>query len=238
MVDSTGQPQWEGAVNARHVLGLVYRMGRSEWLTTKGWEQAYADGVRTVIDLRNPAERRRRPTDPTIDEAVLAQITTLNVPTEEPGHPVFERVAVPYMNHPRLYPVNVEYFPHRIAEVFQRIASADGKIVLHCSAGRDRTGLVVSMLLQLAGRRDLLVSQYEAALRGINEWHRISPVKHPHESYLGESELAGPLAERIEALEEFIGSLDVAGFLLDQGLSRAEIDSVAQKLFWPGGPVG
>lgn len=217
-------------MNARRVLGRIYRMGRSEWLTTTGWEQAHADGVRTVIDLRNPAERTRRPTDPTIDEAVLAGITVLNTPTEEPGHPGFERIAIPYMNHPRMYPLNIECFPQRIAGVFKAIAEAEGAIVLHCSAGRDRTGLVVSMLLALAGRRDLLDSQYEASLRGINEWHRISPVKHPHESHLGERELAWTLAERLEALEEFIGDLDVAAFLLAHGLSRADLGAIAGKL--------
>ncbi len=233
MLDSGGQPHWEGAVNARHVLGSIYRMGRSEWLTTEGWEQAYADGVRTVIDLRNPTERNRRPTDPAIDEAARAGIAIINAPTEEPGHPEFERVAVPYMNHPRLYPANVEYFPDRIAEVFRRIAAAEGNIVLHCSAGRDRTGLVVSMLLQLAGRQDLLESQYEAALRGINEWHKVSPVKHPYESHIGEQELVEHLAERVAALDEFVGSLDVEAFLLAHGLSQAEIDSITGKLVRP-----
>lgn len=230
MLDSHGEPHWEGAVNARHVLGRIYRMGRSEWLTTTGWEQACADGVRTVIDLRNPSERTRRPTDPIIDEAALAGITVLNSPTEEPGHPGFERLAIPYMNHPRLYPVNLQCFPERIAGVFHAIAAAEGRIVLHCSAGRDRTGLVVSMLLELAGHQDLLEAQYEASVRGINEWHRISPVKHPYESHLEESELTGQLADRLAALEAFMGSVDVESFLLAHGVSRGELAAIAEKL--------
>ncbi|HET6269771.1 MAG TPA: protein-tyrosine-phosphatase, partial [Arthrobacter sp.] len=32
---------WDGAVNAWHVAGEVYRMGRREWLTEAGWQQAY-----------------------------------------------------------------------------------------------------------------------------------------------------------------------------------------------------
>ncbi len=223
-------PAWEGAVNARLVLGQIYRMGRSEWLTTAGWQQAYADGVRTVIDLRNPEERKRRHTDPRVDEAAKAGITILNCPTEEPGHPEFEALAVPYMNHPRMYPENLEFFPERIAEVFHRIAGAEGKIVLHCSAGRDRTGLIVSMLLALVDREDLLESQYEAALRGINDWHRISSYKHPHESYIEEPDLVGPLHERLQALEEFVESLGVADFLRKHGLSDAELAEIGKRL--------
>ena len=230
MVESMDQPQWEGAVNARVVLGSIYRMGRREWLTGAGWQQAHADGVRTVIDLRNPDEVRRRPTDPRVDEAATAGIIIVNTPTENPGHPEFERLAVPYMNHPRMYPVNVEVFPDRIAEVFRQIAAARGKVVLHCSAGRDRTGLIVSMLLKLVDRQDLLESQYEASLRGINDWHRVSPVKHPHESYLEEPDLIGPLNERLEALGAFVDSLGVESFLLEHGLSPAELQAIRKKM--------
>jgi protein-tyrosine phosphatase len=230
MVESTDEPQWEGAVNARIVLGRIYRMGRREWLTSAGWQQAHADGVRTVIDLRNPDEVRRRPTDPQVDEAATAGITIVNAPTEEAGHPEFEQLAVPYMNHPRMYPSNIEFFPDRIAEVFHRIAAARGKVVLHCSAGRDRTGLIVSMLLKLADRQDLLESQYEASLRGINDWHKVSPVKHPHESYIEDRDLPGPLNERLEALGRFVDSLSVESFLLEHGLSPAELDAIRAKM--------
>ena len=129
--------------------------------------------------------------------------------------------------------MNLEFFPEKVAEVFRQIAAAQGNIIVHCSAGRDRTGLVVSLLLKLAGRQDLLETQYEASLRGINEWHRISPVKHPHESHIGEPELAGLLAERIEALDAFVGSLDVEAFLLEHGLERPEIEALRTTLEGP-----
>lgn len=170
---------WEGAVNARAVLGQVYRMGRSEWLTEAGWRALHAQGIGTVIDLRNPDERVRRPTDPAVGPSVLAGIEIVNAPTEEGGHAGFEAVATPYMNHPRQYPANLRFFPERIVAVFRALATAQGGVVLHCSAGRDRTGLIVTMLLELAGRRDLVAAQYEASVRGINHWHRISPTRHP-----------------------------------------------------------
>src|SRR6478736_6871249 len=61
-----GGMEWDGAVNAWHVAGDVYRMGRREWLTEDGWRQAYLHGIRTVVDLRNEAEIRRRETDPPV----------------------------------------------------------------------------------------------------------------------------------------------------------------------------
>lgn len=221
---------WEGAVNARPVLGRVYRMGRSEWLTEDGWRQAHAQGIRTVIDLRNAEERSRRPTDPVVDRRALEGISIVNVPTEEAGHPGFEAVATPYLNHPRLYPANIEFFPERIVAVFRALAAARGSVVLHCSAGRDRTGLIVTMLLELAGRRDLIAGQYEASVRGINHWHRISPTRHPYERYQEEDELVPQIAERLKALGRFIDALAVEEFLLEHGLSAAELAAVKDKL--------
>lgn len=222
--------QWEGAVNARTVLGQVYRMGRSEWLTEAGWRALQAQGISTVIDLRNPDERTRRPTDPVVGPGALAGIKVVNVPTEEGGHAGFEAVATPYLNHPRHYPATLEFFPERIVDVFRALAEARGGVVLHCSAGRDRTGLIVSMLLELAGRRDLVAAQYEASVRGINHWHRISPTKHPYEHYQEEAVLAPRIAERLSALHLFLDGLAVEEFLLEHGLSAAELEAVKDKL--------
>ncbi|MDQ4492015.1 tyrosine-protein phosphatase [Sinomonas sp. ASV486] len=228
---------WEGAVNARHVLGSVYRMGRREWLTERGWRQMHDDGVRTIIDLRNPGEQRRRPTDPEVRPDAMAGIVVVNAPTEDPDHPElaeqFAGQSPPYLSHPSGYAGIVRLFPERLATVFRAIGEAQGGVVLHCSAGRDRTGLIVTMLLQLAdpaAARAAAAEQYEASARGINEWHRISPVRHPYERYHNDAELAPLLAERQSALAAFAAGLDVERFLLDHGLSRAELAAVRAKL--------
>ncbi|NUP73142.1 MAG: tyrosine-protein phosphatase [Sinomonas sp.] len=228
---------WEGAVNARRVLGSVYRMGRSEWLTERGWRQMHDDGVRTVIDLRNPGERRRRPTDPEVRPEATAGIDVVNRPTEDPDHPEhaeeYAGQIPPYLSHPNGYAGLVRLFPERIVAVFRAIAEAPAGVVVHCSAGRDRTGVIVTMLLQLADPRDAqeaAARQYEASVRGINDWHRVSPVKHPCERYQEESELAALLAERQEALAAFAAGLDAERYLLSHGLTRAELARVRAKL--------
>ncbi|WP_125612976.1 tyrosine-protein phosphatase [Specibacter cremeus] len=223
-------PHWEGAVNARLLIGDIYRMGRSEWLTERGWGQVYDDGVRTVIDLRNPGERRRRPTDPVVGDAAMARFAVVNAPTEDPDNAEYQALCTPYMNHPRLYGDIVRLFPDRVADVFRELAMAEGKVVIHCSAGRDRTGLIATMLLQLAGAEaGRARAEDMAAARGINDWHRISPVKHPHESYLGDDELAPLIAGRGRALDGFVAGLDVRAFLLANGVTPGLVAALVAR---------
>ena len=105
--------------------------------------------------------------------------------------------------------------------------------MLHCSAGRDRTGLVVTMLLALAApgaAGESAAVHDEASVSGINESHRVSPVRHPCQRSQDDAELAPLLAGRREALAGFAAGLDAEGYLLAHGLTRSELAAVRAKL--------
>lgn len=228
---------WDGAVNARHLAGDVWRMGRPERLTAAGWRAAAADGVRTVVDLRNAGERHRRPTDPVDEPAARAGITVLHRPTEDPAHPEFPLVGHPYLSSPRGYRDYLRLFPGYVTEAVRAVATAEGAVVVHCSAGRDRTGVLALLLLRLIGApAERIAAEDEAAARGINEWHRVSPVPHPVERHHGEEELAAVLTDRRAALEELVAELDAERYLLGAGLPAAELAALRRRLSGPGGP--
>lgn len=220
---------WDGAVNAWHVSGGIYRMGRREWLTEAGWKQAFDDGVRTVVDLRNADEGRRRDNDPVVPAAAWAGIEVVQAPTEESGDPRFTAVAGPYLNDPAHYAENARLFPEKLVGVFRAIAgaAAKGDVLLHCAAGRDRSGLVAAMVQDLAGDSDEEIAEgYRRAARGINERYRTHGPPHNRERYLAEPELAPLLEQRGLAVVAFVRGLDTRSYLLVNGLTAAELDAV------------
>jgi protein-tyrosine phosphatase len=229
-----GAVHWDGAVNAWHVAGAVYRMGRREWLTETGWRQAHDDdGIRTVIDLRNSHEARRRDTDPAVAEAAWSGIRIVSAPTEVTGDPRLTAVCGPYLNDPAHYLHNVRLYPDKFVALFRGIAAASsaGAVVIHCAAGRDRSGMVASMLQDLAGDSDQdIAGGYRQAARGINERYRTHGPPHARERYLGDAELAPLLEQRGQTVAQFVRDLDTRGFLLRHGLTEAELDAVLAVL--------
>lgn len=222
---------WDGAVNAWRIAGSVYRMGRREWLTEAGWQQMYDAGIRTVIDLRTTREQQPREVDPVVSEKATARFDIIHCPTEDPANKDFTVLFGPYLKDPAHYADYLRLFPDNIAAVFKAIAAATGGLVVHCAAGRDRSGVIAVILQNLARVNDEeIVRGYQQGMRGINERHRYHRAPHAHDAYLEKDALEVMLASRSVSLLEFAHSLDAAAFLGTNGISEAEIAAVRGKL--------
>ncbi|WP_104160309.1 tyrosine-protein phosphatase [Arthrobacter sp. ZGTC212] len=234
--------EWEGAANARDLGGIpvagggsvapgrIFRMGRSEWLTERGWAQARDAGVRTVVDLRNDVEQGRRDTDPEVGPDAAAGITFLTRPTQEANDPDFTALCGPYMDSPKWYRENLRRWPEKIAAVVQALADADdGAVVIHCSAGRDRTGLIAMLLLQLAGASpEAIADDYGEAVRGINAFHATQV--HPREKPLTPEQEAARVADGRRELLRALDGLDAEQYLRDAGLSPAVLKRLRRRM--------
>ena len=170
---------------------------------------------------------------PPCQTAAWSGVQIVSAPTEEPDDPRFTALCGPYLNDPAYYVHNVRLFPEHIVAVFRAIADAApaGGVVVHCAAGRDRSGMVAAMLQDLAGDSDgQIADAYAQAARAINERYRTHGPPHDRERYVEEAELAPLLEERGRAVVAFVRDLDTEGFLLRHGLTDAELHAVRSVL--------
>jgi len=185
-------------------------MGRYEWVDATGWQQMLDDGVATVVDVRTPPEVKRRELDPEV--RMPDDIRRLHLPVEDIGHESFWQRHTPYPMHPDAYQDTMDTFGDRVATAISTVLDAwhDGGTVLHCTAGRDRTGLVLGLILQLpdipGGAADWDEQQrvYASGAHGINEHHRVHPIPHPYESYLPPEKFERELADRLASYRKFL----------------------------------
>jgi protein-tyrosine phosphatase len=150
---------WDGCHNVRDLGGLRVRGGvRTRWgaivradapdtLTEAGWSALWDHGIRTVIDLREKDEpgpaAALRP----------AELEIVHLPLDDLNDVEFWDTWGSGLDcTPLYYRAFLERFPDRIAAVLNAVAAArPGGVLINCAAGRDRTGLVVLVLLALAG---------------------------------------------------------------------------------------
>ncbi|MBO0610612.1 tyrosine-protein phosphatase [Myceligenerans salitolerans] len=154
---------WPGLLNARDLGGMPLAGGarvreraliRSEalsWLQPDGVRAARAYGTVRVIDLRRPAEtvEYAHPFAPAESgEAREPGPEYVNLPVQEPDDPEEGPWA-------HLYAGMLRRRPGLFARALGAVADApEGPVLVHCAAGKDRTGLVVAFALSLAGADD------------------------------------------------------------------------------------
>lgn len=147
---------WEGSLNTRDLGGLPVHGGRLTregflirgdttcGLTDRGRESLLADGIRTIVDLRNYSEIEAEP-DPF---ASARGVRYLHLPLNDAL--VEERIRE-IASPPERYVVMVDADGERVAAIFDALAAAPRAVLFHCAGGRDRTGLVAALLLALVG---------------------------------------------------------------------------------------
>jgi protein tyrosine phosphatase (PTP) superfamily phosphohydrolase (DUF442 family) len=201
-------------------------------MTDRGWAQARAAGLTTVVDLRNDRERGRTDLHPVLAIDALAGVTVVHAPTEDPEDEEFLTECGPWLDHPRSWAPNLRRYPDKIAGVLHAIAEADPPVLIHCAGGRDRTGMIGSILLVLAGAtHEAVVANYEAGFRGAaqhrghgwsfdadtGEW--VTSADEPW----GEEELEAAVAARRPALIAWLETFDVEPYLREAGVEDATL---------------
>ena len=134
-------------------------------------------GLTTVIDLRSPAEVRDRGPGPLRDAAGVRHVHHSLLPelgmAAEVADATAARIDRAYARYPGdvrcgLYLGYLAERPAQVVAALRDIARAGGPVLVHCAAGKDRTGVITAMALTVAGvRRNAVIADYAATAERI-----------------------------------------------------------------------
>jgi protein-tyrosine phosphatase len=164
--EATRALAWDACLNVRDLGGLESADGRRVRrgalvrsdqlcrLSDGGRAALVAHGVRTVIDLRNPAEAEKDP-DPIWHEH---GVDYLLIPQQ--SEQLWRDLEPVARTRSERDSAVIDRRAEQIAAMARAVASAvPGGVLIHCLAGKDRTGIAVAMLLSLVGVSEAVIAE-------------------------------------------------------------------------------
>ncbi|EKV16406.1 Protein-tyrosine/Dual-specificity phosphatase [Penicillium digitatum] len=228
--------------------GFVYRSGNLSDIFGAGKSIIATElGITTIFDLRNEGERQKAPAPfitgvDTIWLPYGAQPTTLDL--RDFAGP--DKGAAGFV---KMYLGILEAAAPCFTEIFKHIRdNPEDPFIVHCSAGKDRTGVFAALLLLLINRpHDDVINDYiltrvelESARENLMQAFAVNlgaggvDVTHLSPEGLGMLELCGVRATSMEAfLISFEKSFrnGIEGYLIDRlGFTQSEISTMRGNL--------
>jgi protein tyrosine/serine phosphatase len=251
----------EGAANARDLGGLptedggktvpgrLLRSDNLQELTPADVARLTGEyGLSTVIDLRSTAELNSEGPAPLDAVPSVEHHHHPVLPEEGLATDVVADVLLTRNERDRSrYPGNaatghylgyLEDRPDQIVAALRSVARAPGAALVHCAAGKDRTGVVVALALSVAGvRPDAIAADYAATGDRIDPLlarlrrsatYRADINRRPPESHRPQ---AATMAAFLAEMESRFGG--AAAWLTAHGLSQDDLDLLRAKLRVP-----
>jgi hypothetical protein len=135
-----------------------------------------ADGIATVVDLRSAGEIRRSPSP----VAGLPGVAYVHAPAIDDDDREGGAAIEASDSLSGIYRVIVERSGRSMAAAVRAIASAPpGGVLVHCHAGKDRTGLVVALTLAAVGVSEQAIAEDYAASEARLQRHFAEELEDP-----------------------------------------------------------
>jgi len=208
-------------------------------LTAADRDALAAAGVTLDIDLRTADEQAQSP-DLLASDARFAYQRTSLMGTEKMD---LQKMMTTFPDS--LGAAYVQWLDHsqpQFKQVFQRIAAErDGTVLFHCTAGKDRTGIIAGLLLDLAGvSRADIVHNYAISAHYLEGQPKDSAMNAQIMELIKQNpeigrKMAGMSGTAPENMAMFLAALHTQyggaeGYLKSIGVSEAEIDQLKVRL--------
>jgi len=249
----------EGAVNARDtgglgtddggttVTGRLLRSDNLQELSPADITRLVLDiGLTTVVDLRSTAELVAEGPAPLHAVHRVRHVHLPVLPEQGSATDVFADALLnrddldrsrfpedPVCGH---YLGYLEDRPDQVVGAVRTIASSDGAVLVHCAAGKDRTGVVVALALSAVGvRQEAIVADYAASgerTEALVERLRRSP------TYADDIKSQPPRPPRPGTMTAFLAQVrsrygGTRRWLAGHGFGEGDLDQLRAKLLGP-----
>lgn len=248
-------------VDGHHRLrnGLFLRSAGLNFMTPEGRNDLQRLGVRTIVDLRDSWEVTRWPYE--VDGIEVLRIPLLagsNPPDGSTSDFIFSVAAARLSGAngeqtsrmgreilKETYRNIVDNSGSSIAYILTLLAEGNGPMLIHCTAGKDRTGIVAAVLEAILGVDDeSIVSSYAQSAGNLGEAFRkaissgMLDIPNDTTSDGGVGALAGMLASPASLMREMLGRIrskhcTVAQYCLDNGMTKEHLEQLRSMFLEP-----
>jgi protein-tyrosine phosphatase len=249
--NENGLPRWidlDGAVNVRAVVpGVLLRADNLQSLSPRDVRRLVdEEAVEVVLDLRTDVEVELEGAGPMVAEPRVriehrslypdsGGNTDFDADTVRPwgdaddhGFPDEQPVVRAYMSY-------LDRRPDSVVASVRAIARSEGAVLVHCAAGKDRTGVVVALALDAAGvDRDTIVRDYLATSERIeaimarlvsSSTYRSELEGHDPQRH---APLPGTIERMLQLVDERFGG--PVAWLHAHGLDEADLERLRRRL--------
>jgi protein-tyrosine phosphatase len=208
--------------------GALIRSDHHGRLTDEGRAAVRAIQAGMIIDLRTEAECRRDPS-PFVDTP-----TYRHVPFEDPFDP-----TRPDGRLAEVYKGTLDRYRSFVGAAVVAVAEAPpGPVIVHCHAGKDRTGLLVALLLRGVGvTAEVVAEEYARSHAPLRPRYdpKLATITDPEEY----DRMADRMSARAETMLAALAHLDqhydgFGPYLTGAGVSEAHLTSLYSRLVESG----